>query len=234
MIKEDGGEKRARGWLRVSVVLEPTSGVKRFRKFFCIPDGVVSDEIKTIFIEEESVLRIFMPKSVKGVSGVGVEEVKEEEIGSGWHKRAVPKTENPRNKEQQELEIPAKEDADLQAKFEEYIAHEQIKSEQERDRTESLKPDDHPHEVQVMVGNEVPADINGVEHDRTESLKPKEVQIMGGGNEVPADINGVEPSKEKHDGGKGSSVPSRKYSLIRPCLFAGFAILLSVVLVIRF
>jgi len=55
--------------------------VKVFRKVFKIPDGVVLDLIKAEFKEEGSILTIIMPKQEKGIRGVGIEEVKEEEVG---------------------------------------------------------------------------------------------------------------------------------------------------------
>ena len=49
------------------------------KKVFRIPDGVDLSRIKAKFNELESILRIEMPKLEKGVVGVRVEEVKEEE-----------------------------------------------------------------------------------------------------------------------------------------------------------
>ncbi|XP_054785541.1 uncharacterized protein LOC129292060 isoform X2 [Prosopis cineraria] len=59
-----------------------------FRKVFKIPNGVVSDQIKAKYSEEESALKICMPKLVKGISGAQIEAVKEqEEFGkSSGHK----------------------------------------------------------------------------------------------------------------------------------------------------
>ncbi|KAM5562299.1 hypothetical protein ABKV19_017491 [Rosa sericea] len=51
-----------------------------FRKVFRIPDGVVLSRIKAKINEQDSTLRIFMPKAVKGFVGAGVEELKEEEV----------------------------------------------------------------------------------------------------------------------------------------------------------
>lgn len=55
---------------------------KGFRKKFKIPDGVVLDRIKAKYYEEDRVLTIVMPKTemAKGMCGVGIEEVKEEEV----------------------------------------------------------------------------------------------------------------------------------------------------------
>lgn len=54
--------------------------LKGFIRVFRIPEGVVLDRIKARFNEQESVLTILMPKSVRGIRGVGIEEVKEEEV----------------------------------------------------------------------------------------------------------------------------------------------------------
>ncbi|KAG6673926.1 hypothetical protein I3842_15G015400 [Carya illinoinensis] len=62
--------------------------LKVFRKVFKIPNGVVLDLIKAEFKEEGSILTIIMPKKEEGIRGVGIEEVKEEEVG-----RATAKSE---------------------------------------------------------------------------------------------------------------------------------------------
>ncbi|XP_022143634.1 uncharacterized protein LOC111013495 [Momordica charantia] len=54
---------------------------RRFKKIFRIPDGVVLDEIKATYNDEESILKIVMPKLVDGILGVGIEEVKEQDVG---------------------------------------------------------------------------------------------------------------------------------------------------------
>ncbi|KAL6315480.1 hypothetical protein AAG906_000774 [Vitis piasezkii] len=97
---EDGTQIAVSGEKVGSTSLQPfrrisfraTPQVTKFRKVFWIPDGVVLDQIKAKFNEKESVLWIFMPKSVTEVSGVGVgvEEVKEEEIGRRSDRRTPP------------------------------------------------------------------------------------------------------------------------------------------------
>lgn len=52
--------------------------MRGFRKAFKIPDGVILDEIKAGFNQDESMLTITMKKATKGIKGVKVEEVKEE------------------------------------------------------------------------------------------------------------------------------------------------------------
>ncbi|KAF5735351.1 hypothetical protein HS088_TW15G00853 [Tripterygium wilfordii] len=57
--------------------------LRTFKKVFRVPDGVVLDKIKAKFNEEDSALTITMPKMVKGIVGVAIEEVKEEEVDRG-------------------------------------------------------------------------------------------------------------------------------------------------------
>ncbi|KAJ9675567.1 hypothetical protein PVL29_024475 [Vitis rotundifolia] len=93
------------GW----IVHKREAEVRRFRKVFRIPDGVVLDGINASFNEKESVLKILMPKSVKGISGVRMEEVNEEDIDGGSHGRTrvvadkVPETETPRETLKKEI-----------------------------------------------------------------------------------------------------------------------------------
>ncbi|KAM7253124.1 hypothetical protein ACFE04_025742 [Oxalis oulophora] len=64
----------------LSIMRKKEVGVREFEKTFWIPDGVILDKIKARFNEEESRLRITMPKSVEGIIGVQVEEVKQESV----------------------------------------------------------------------------------------------------------------------------------------------------------
>lgn len=86
-INEDGtqiaisGEKPVQeivmsGWMVHKKEVE----FKGFIKVFRIPNDVVLDRIKAKFDKEESVLKIIMPKSVKGIQGIQIEELKEEEV----------------------------------------------------------------------------------------------------------------------------------------------------------
>ncbi|KAI4352982.1 hypothetical protein L6164_007183 [Bauhinia variegata] len=67
-------EKLMLGWIMLKKEVE----IKGFRKVFKIPHGVILDRIKAKYNQEESVFKIVMPKLVKGISGVRIEEVKEE------------------------------------------------------------------------------------------------------------------------------------------------------------
>ncbi|XP_044510865.1 enolase-phosphatase E1-like [Mangifera indica] len=63
-----------KGWIMCRKEVE----VRAFRKVFRIPERVKLDKIKANLNDETSTLKIVMPKSEKGVFGVGIEEVEEE------------------------------------------------------------------------------------------------------------------------------------------------------------
>jgi len=64
------------GWVMQRKVVD----VKGFNKVFKIPYGVNLDKIKGNYNEEEWILNILMPKLVKGICGLKIEEVKEQEF----------------------------------------------------------------------------------------------------------------------------------------------------------
>ncbi|CAL0333328.1 unnamed protein product [Lupinus luteus] len=85
-ISEDGskisisGEKPIQEMLMVGwVMLKKQVEITGFTKVFRIPDGVILDRIKAKYDEDETILKIIMPKSVKGICGARIDEVKEEE-----------------------------------------------------------------------------------------------------------------------------------------------------------
>jgi len=53
--------------------------IKEFKKVFRIPDIVILDKIKARFNEEDGTLTVTMPKKVKGITGLKIEEEDEEE-----------------------------------------------------------------------------------------------------------------------------------------------------------
>ncbi|KAH1151755.1 hypothetical protein GLYMA_16G166700v4 [Glycine max] len=84
-ISEDGskisisGEKPVQNILMMGWLMHRKEvDVAGFNKVFKIPDGVKLDGIKAKYDEEEWTLNIFMPKLVKGICGVRIEEIKEE------------------------------------------------------------------------------------------------------------------------------------------------------------
>ncbi|KAL5560169.1 hypothetical protein UlMin_036380 [Ulmus minor] len=67
------------GWIMQEKEVE----LRGFVKIFRIPDDIDLDRIKAKFDEQDAVLTILMPKLAKGIRGVGIEEVKEEEVYRG-------------------------------------------------------------------------------------------------------------------------------------------------------
>ncbi|KAK4253099.1 hypothetical protein QN277_010917 [Acacia crassicarpa] len=100
-ISENGKEISIRGEKPIqemlimgSVMLKKNVQIVGFNKVFEIPHGVVLDRIKAKFDEDESLLKIVMPKLVKGICGVQIEEVKEEEFGESSQKASSETREN--------------------------------------------------------------------------------------------------------------------------------------------
>ncbi|MED6181564.1 hypothetical protein PIB30_020485 [Stylosanthes scabra] len=84
-ISEDGSEISVSGEKEVEEIhmmmpFKKELKIKGFRKKFRIPGEIDLDRIKANYNQEEAVLRIVMPKRVKGMFGVGIEEVKEQQI----------------------------------------------------------------------------------------------------------------------------------------------------------
>lgn len=76
-----GGEKSIEEMIMVGwKVYKKGIEIMKFRKAFRIPDGVILDNIKANFNEDEYMLTILMPKKVKGIVGIGIEEMLEPEL----------------------------------------------------------------------------------------------------------------------------------------------------------
>lgn len=63
-----------KGWIMQKKDVE----IREFKKVFRIPDVINLDRIKAKFTGEETTLKITMPKLVKGMLGIQIEEVEEE------------------------------------------------------------------------------------------------------------------------------------------------------------
>ncbi|KAE9589101.1 hypothetical protein Lal_00000072 [Lupinus albus] len=106
-ISEDGSEISVSGEKEVQemqmIPFKKELKMKGFRKKFRIPDGVILDRIKAKkYKEEDGVLTIVMPKMVKGMCSIGIEEVKElEEVVD----RVTPE---PEDKKEEEAAPPVK------------------------------------------------------------------------------------------------------------------------------
>ncbi|XP_010260966.1 PREDICTED: uncharacterized protein LOC104599914 [Nelumbo nucifera] len=100
--------------------------IRGFKKAFRIPDGVILDKTKAKFNEEEAILSIYMPKSAKGVRGVGLEEMEiKEHDSAGGKSETMPEAAEPKKLEQSEM--PALPPA--------------VKAQDELPRVESRKPE---------------------------------------------------------------------------------------------
>ncbi|KAJ6399102.1 hypothetical protein OIU77_019782 [Salix suchowensis] len=89
-ISEDGDQIRISGRKPVQelvliglIMHKKEVELRAFSKAFRIPHGVILDKIKAKFNEQDLTLTITLPKSVKGIRGAGIEEVKEEEVDKG-------------------------------------------------------------------------------------------------------------------------------------------------------
>ncbi|KDP30768.1 hypothetical protein JCGZ_15197 [Jatropha curcas] len=92
------------GWIMHKKDVE----LRAFRKVFRIPDGIILDRIKAKFVDEESSLRIVMPKLVQGIQGIEIEEVKEEQEIDMQNDQPIESPEekyrDSKNKEKEEIE----------------------------------------------------------------------------------------------------------------------------------
>ncbi|KAI3460475.1 hypothetical protein Pfo_017138 [Paulownia fortunei] len=85
-INEDGtliaisGERKVKETVIVGWKLyKKDTEIKGFKKVFRIPDGVILDKIMANFNEDESTLTITMPKKVKGIRGIAIDEIEEKQ-----------------------------------------------------------------------------------------------------------------------------------------------------------
>ncbi|KAL5843739.1 hypothetical protein ACOSQ4_009697 [Xanthoceras sorbifolium] len=109
------GKKPVQEMVLIGWIMHKNEAVMRtFRKIFRIPEDVILDKIKAKFNDVTSTLTIRMPKLVKGISGVGIEEVEEEEVDRRRLEptetvvEKVPESESPKGEVPQESKQPPK------------------------------------------------------------------------------------------------------------------------------
>ncbi|CDP19625.1 unnamed protein product [Coffea canephora] len=192
--------------------------IRRFRKAFKIPDGVILDKIKAKYNADECILTISMPKKDKGIRGFDIEEVQEQELAREGSEtlEIVPD------------EVPKQED-EMQAKDQEAEAeHAEGKLEKE-EKSQGIEGDmERKHEqpeplTEVIDQNHHKRDqVDGKESGTQEAEEEEESALVKPPDEVQED----RPSRiEKHRG---------RCKMCAPIL-AGSALLLSlVVFVIQF
>ncbi|KAE8100419.1 hypothetical protein FH972_018319 [Carpinus fangiana] len=220
-----GGEKPVQEMVMIGwMVYKKRVELRGFRKVFKIPDGVVLDRIKAKFDEEEAILTIVMPKREKGISGVRIEEVKEEEVERERGKPDVADAVLERGNVGMEVQEESKEPeikitegservvekkTDRKASKKVTFVEEVLKKETTKERTqeESKEPG-----IQSMVEPdqiaEEEADKGGHEETKTVAEFPKEEYI---GEKLPEKT--AEPTMEETDGvgrGKPEAVQTDK------------------------
>ncbi|KAM1135938.1 hypothetical protein ACFX2B_033705 [Malus domestica] len=139
-------EKVMSGWIMYKKEVE----IRGFRKVFRIPDGVVLDRIKAKFNVHESSLTIVMPKSVKGIRGVGIEEVKEDEADTGKQQQKQPSAAE---------EVPVK--YGFRGKIEGEIGETEKTKVEENRRTDAKGVDEDGSKKEVVADGVIGKDTRG-------------------------------------------------------------------------
>lgn len=184
------------GW----IVQKKEVEIRAFRKVFQIPNGVILDKVKAKFNEETSNLTIFMPKSVKGHSGVVIEEVKEEEVDRGMPE-AIDKIEDPEMKPVAADEVPEK-GTNKAAPKEEII--EKIEEKQDPGQAEEPANDQRTFETTESAAEEIPE--NGKTEGAEEKFDGRESRPLENGAE--AETERVEQTIREES--KGPEVKSKE------------------------
>ncbi|XP_057468749.1 uncharacterized protein LOC130757955 [Actinidia eriantha] len=89
-----------------SKVYKQGIAMREFRKAFKIPNEVISDQIKARFNEDDQDLTISVPKKVKGIRGISVEEADKEEVDKRTSKTLQITTYGVEKMEEEEIEPP--------------------------------------------------------------------------------------------------------------------------------
>lgn len=110
------GEKPVQDMLMVGgQVVKKDIEMRGFRKSFKVPQDVVLDKFNVRFNEDDLELVIRMPKASKGLTGVGIEELKTKEIKSEftkplqvYTKEELTEQEKEKERKQDEEKLPRK------------------------------------------------------------------------------------------------------------------------------
>ncbi|KAM6559780.1 hypothetical protein CsatA_029019 [Cannabis sativa] len=242
------------GWMMQKKEVE----LKGFIKVFRIPDGVILDRIKAKFNNQESVLTIVIPKSSKGIRGVGIEEVKEEEvvnkdetdhatISEEQTHKIMPRTEELKVDEPKSDESNGVDEKKVEEKIE--GAHDVFDEMSKRNETriepeiitneetfQEIKPTQPLPSEEEAKRKELP----GIKEETCEEgLEPvhvieenkdedKECSSSCGGDDESAMVEKQEAIEEKGKD-KASGGSSRRIKLCVPCVIAGSTIIVSIV-----
>uniref|UniRef100_A0A803NGT5 SHSP domain-containing protein n=1 Tax=Cannabis sativa TaxID=3483 RepID=A0A803NGT5_CANSA len=227
------------GWMMQKKEVE----LKGFIKVFRIPDGVILDRIKAKFNNQESVLTIVIPKSSKGIRGVGIEEVKEEEVVN------KDETDHATTSEEQTHKImPRTEELKVEEKIEgahdvfdemskrnetriepEIITNEEtfqeIKPTQPLPSEEEAKRKELP-EIKEETCEEGLEPVHVIEENKDED---KECSSSCGGDDDESAMVEKQEAIEEKGKDKASGGSSRRIKLCVPCVIAGSTIIVSIV-----
>lgn len=164
-----------------------------FKKIFRIPDGVVLDRIKAKYNEEEAILRIVMPKSIRGFRGVGIEEVKDEEVDRGGSEK-MPIVEDT---------IPKQDTIGMTSEPEEVETAPTTVTNPETANTEQEQV-----ELQGEPGQPEKAEVSPPEKTRAEELPKLEEEVQQEGTPA-AESEKPEEGSEKHDSSPETIEPTK-------------------------
>lgn len=201
--------------------------MRGFIKAFRIPSGIVLDRIKAMFNDRDSVLTISMLKSVKGIRGEQIKEVKEL-IDESRQGLIAKKNEDSRR----DVKTSGLEDKPNKGKeFEEEIAktssQERVFEDQATKQEDQLKS-----EIKSSDGN------NRQEEEEGGSEEGKLEQKLDGDGEKESDkiveadqsCNSKQEEITNNKMVNNNEESSRKIKLCSPCLLAGSSILVSLVI----
>ncbi|KAK9271279.1 hypothetical protein L1049_026869 [Liquidambar formosana] len=201
-----------------------------FKKIFRIPDGVVLDRIKAKYNEEEAILRIVMPKSIRGFRGVGIEEVKDEEVDRGGSEKmpivedTIPKQDTigmTSEQESKEPEIKGIEEVDQVV--EKSPETPEIECAKEREETtpeevetapttvtspETANMEQEEVELQGEPGQPEEAEVSPPEKTGAEEIPKLEEEVQQEGTPA-AESEKPEEGSEKHDSSPETIEPTK-------------------------
>ncbi|GFS37520.1 hypothetical protein Acr_00g0052420 [Actinidia rufa] len=157
-------------------VYKKETEIRGFKKAFKIPHGVILDQIKAKLDEEECILTISMPKSVKGMVGICVEEVKDDQVVEKWVGESSEKEEGSGSMEASQQNTMGEE-----VENEEQIESSMLKEVEDQDQEEKEEIQRKENGVKAKEEVEEVKDDQGVEKWVGESSEKE-----GGGGSMEA------------------------------------------------
>ncbi|PSS19496.1 HSP20-like chaperone protein [Actinidia chinensis var. chinensis] len=150
-------------------VYKKETEMRGFKKAFKIPHGVILDKIKAKLDEEECILTISMPKSMKGMVGICVEEVKDDQGVEKWVGESSEKEE-----EGGSMEASQENTTGEEVENEERIESSMLKEVEDQDQEEKEEIQRKENGVEVKEEVEEVKDDQGVEKWVGESSEKEE------------------------------------------------------------